>query len=363
MSRLAVVRDIRDVAETPASQEVIEALETDVFAQFVLARSSSGLADRTIQEDINTLEAIRTWLDRPLWEMTPANADRYFGKAIRNKALSTRTGRAATLRAFFGYLEQRHKAEIHRLTGCVIECPLDDLNTPRGGHQDVQLRVPPTDEEIEAFFAGWRNELATTRRFATGARNYTVAKLLAAVGLRINEARKLDLDDVHPEFGEFGKLHVRFGKGSNGSGPKVRLVPLIAGADHLVTWYVENVRGRFNDEAFWDVPGTPLFPAERRSNAGGLCRVSDDTLRQAVSEAAERHLPDWRTPLTPHVLRHYCASTLYQAGMDLMAIQELLGHKWIATTMRYVHVHSRRIEDAWTQAAPRFAARLGRAQQ
>ncbi|HZD16261.1 MAG TPA: tyrosine-type recombinase/integrase, partial [Pseudonocardiaceae bacterium] len=41
--------------------------------------------------------------------------------------------------------------------------------------------------------------------------------------------------------------------------------------------------------------------------------------------------------LTPHVLRHFCASQLYFSGMDLIAIQETLGHAWIATTMNYVH--------------------------
>ncbi|WP_262387141.1 site-specific integrase [Streptomyces sp. TRM49041] len=41
--------------------------------------------------------------------------------------------------------------------------------------------------------------------------------------------------------------------------------------------------------------------------------------------------------LTPHVLRHFCASELYLGGLDLIAIQEVLGHSWIATTMRYVN--------------------------
>lgn len=36
-------------------------------------------------------------------------------------------------------------------------------------------------------------------------------------------------------------------------------------------------------------------------------------------------------------MRHYCASQLYMSGMDLLAIQELLGHDWVATTMRYVN--------------------------
>ncbi|MBE1592320.1 site-specific recombinase XerD [Nonomuraea angiospora] len=44
--------------------------------------------------------------------------------------------------------------------------------------------------------------------------------------------------------------------------------------------------------------------------------------------------------------------------MDLIAIQQLLGHAWIATTMKYVHVTGTHIEDAWAAGQQRAAARL-----
>ena len=62
--------------------------------------------------------------------------------------------------------------------------------------------------------------------------------------------------------------------------------------------------------------------------------------------------------MSPHVLRHYCASQLYLVGVDLISIQEMYGHAWVATTMQYVHVHRSRIEDAWTAGQQRAAARL-----
>jgi site-specific recombinase XerD len=40
--------------------------------------------------------------------------------------------------------------------------------------------------------------------------------------------------------------------------------------------------------------------------------------------------------LTPHLLRHFAASDLYRNGMDVVAIQDVLGHSWISTTMIYV---------------------------
>jgi site-specific recombinase XerD len=87
--------------------------------------------------------------------------------------------------------------------------------------------------------------------------------------------------------------------------------------------------------------------------------VSTDVVRRGLTDAVAAHLPGWAGRLTPHVLRHYCASQLYQAGVDIIAVQELLGHSWISTTMRYVHVHvhATRIEDAVLSSQERAAGR------
>ncbi|MFF3141063.1 tyrosine-type recombinase/integrase [Streptomyces sp. NPDC057927] len=74
--------------------------------------------------------------------------------------------------------------------------------------------------------------------------------------------------------------------------------------------------------------------------------------------AAKAHLSGWADTLTPHVLRHFCASELYLGGLDLLGIQEVLGHSWIATTMRYIHVQQTRVEDAWVSGQQRAAKRL-----
>ena len=58
------------------------------------------------------------------------------------------------------------------------------------------------------------------------------------------------------------------------------------------------------------------------------------------------------------MLRHYCATSLYDRGMDLKAIQELLGHEWLQTTTSYVHVHDDHIEQAWAEANQRVADRF-----
>jgi Phage integrase family len=70
------------------------------------------------------------------------------------------------------------------------------------------------------------------------------------------------------------------------------------------------------------------------------------------------HLRGPVTKLTPHVLRHACASRLYAEGIGLAAIQQLLGHRWLSTTVRYVHVADDAIENAYQRSAERAAARF-----
>ena len=353
---LAVVRDLRE-ARAPAGPEELAAFETDVLAGFVLARAAAGLSDRTISLDVTHLEQVRAWFGRPLWEMQPADADEYFGKVLRAAARGTLLSRAQALKTYFLFTELRHKAAIYQLTGRVAECPVDEMNRPRGGRAQAALRIPPEAGQVARLFAGWREELATCRKFAPAARNYAAARLMADVGLRVNEARCLDLTDVKWELGRFGKLHVRRGKGARGSGPRERMVPLINGAGRTLRWFVEDVRGLFGDD--YARPGAPLLPSERRNADGSAARAGAETLRAGLAAAAARHLPEWRAALTPHVLRHYCASQLYLSGMDLLAIQQALGHSWVATTMAYVHVHATHIEDAWIAGQERAALRLG----
>ena len=350
---LAIVRDLRD-HRVPASEEELADFETDVLAGFVLARASAGLADSTIRNDTGHLELIRDWFGQPLWEMQAEDADAYFGRVLRAARPSTRAGRAAALTVYFQFLEVRHKIELHTLTGRVVECPLDEMNRPRAS-AGPQLRVPPTETEIEQLLAGWREELACCRKFAPAARNYAAARLAADVGLRINEARMLDLDDVRWELGRFGKLNIRHGKGSRRRGPKPRLVPLINGADQNVRWFIEDVWGQLG--ADHTRPGAPLFPSERKNTDGSCARVAAEVFRHSLAQAAARHLMAWAGRLTPHVLRHYCASQLYLAGMSLFAIQELLGHTWTGTTARYIHVHGSYVEDAWAAGQQRAADR------
>ena len=168
---------------------------------------------------------------------------------------------------------------------------------------------------------------------------------------------KLDIRDWRPDLGSYGKLHIRFGKGSQGRGPKPRLVPAINGVDKLMDWWLAEVRPQYGPD--WADPDAPLLPSERFDRDLDRCgRVGANALRRGLTIQVDRSLPAWSGRMTPHVLRHYCASSLYAAGMNIKALQELLGHQWLATTSGYIHVRTEYIEQAWDQANERLEERF-----
>jgi site-specific recombinase XerD len=123
---------------------------------------------------------------------------------------------------------------------------------------------------------------------------------------------------------------------------------MLGQARPVLIWWITEVRGEFDDD--WELPRAPLFPSER----GGP--VLPEAFRLPLKAAARMHLPGPVRELTPHVLRHACASGLYGDGLSLAAIQQLLGHRWLTTTMGYVHVATDSIESEYAAAAARAAA-------
>jgi site-specific recombinase XerD len=336
----------------------LEDFEQELIDQYCLAAAGSGTTDRHVSSDRSVVFDLVGFLGRPLWTATAEDADRFLVwlRRDRGQAKSTVQSKAWTLARFFEFVIARYQGDIHALTGCVVEQPIDEFNRPVKAEYGAP-RVPPAEDEVLALFSAWRDALPETRKYLPAARDYLAASLWRRAGLRINETVQLDVRDWRTDLGEHGKLHVRFGKGSLGRGPKTRLVPAINDVDLLLEWWFSDVRHQFGDD--WEDPDAPLLPSERRDPHTGRCtRVGDDALRSGLAGAVARWLPAWEGRLAPHGLRHFCASSLYARGMDLKAIQELLGHEWLSTTTRYIHVHDEHIEHAWATANHRVAARL-----
>jgi site-specific recombinase XerD len=354
---LAVVRSLRSPRQLSTEQE-LEDFEQELVDQYALAMVGSGLSDDHVSAHRTVVFEFIGFLGRPVWTAETADADGYLAwlRRERRQANNTLFSKATALRQFFDFLVVRYQGDIHQLAGCVVSQPIDEFNRPAKPYALI-ARVPPSDAEVEALFCGWREALPHERKFLPAARNYLAASLWRRAGLRISETAMLDIRDWRPDLGGLGKLHVRFGKGSYGRGPKSRLVPGINATGDLVDWWLTDVRHQYGED--WADPDAPMLPSERRDrHTGQRGRAGADALRNGLAEAVSIWLPAWQGRLTPHGLRHYCASSLYTQGVDLKAIQELLGHSWLSTTTRYIHVHSEHIEQAWSQANDRVAARL-----
>lgn len=357
MVRLAAVRRIDAPRALRTSQEVDD-FEQEIVDQQALAMAAAGLSDEYVIASRRVIIEFARSLTGPLWSASCADADRFLAEQRRaGLAVRTRAGKAAMLAQFFQFMISRYQGDIHALTGFVVSQPIDEFNRQSDASLG-KVRVPPSEVEVEQLFTAWRAAVPDARKYLPAARDYFAASLWRRVGLRINETVMLDIRDWRPDLGGFGKLHVRHGKGSRGRGPKPRLVPAINGADRLIDWWLAEVRPLYGSD--WSDPDAPMLPSERHDADLGRCaRIGADAVRSGLASATERFLPAWTGRLTPHVLRHYCASSLYGGGMDLKALQELLGHTWLATTSGYIHVRSDHIEQAWIGANQRLEARFG----
>lgn len=355
---LAVVRSV-GTARSLRSPHELEDFEQELIDQYSLATAAAGVTDQCVAQDRATVFEFIRFLGRPVWNAEPSDADRYLAWLRRERGLakSTVQGKAWVVGRFFDFIINRYQGDIHALFGRAVIQPIDEFNKPANVASSGSTRVPPRVDEVQALFDGWRDALPEARKFLPAARDYVTASLWRRVGLRINETVMLDIRDWHPELGEHGKLHIRFGKGSRGRGYKTRVVPAINDVDSLIEWWLTDIRHQFGDD--WESADAPLFPSERHDSLTGFCtRAGREALRSGLTDAVDAWLPDWHGRLSPHGLRHFCASSLYERGVDLKAIQELLGHSWLTTTTLYIHVHDGHIEKSWAAANERVSARF-----
>lgn len=169
-------------------------------------------------------------------------------------------------------------------------------------------------------------------------RDRALLELLYATGARISEAVGLSIGDLDLD----GRLVRLYGKGS-----KERIVPFgSSAAGALDDWF--SPRGRVR-----------LVPMQwdRRSDASAvfLNTRGSRLTRQAAWLVVKKYgrRAGVADDLSPHVLRHSCATHLLDHGADLRVVQEMLGHASISTTQVYTRVSQERLWDVYRSAHPR----------
>lgn len=243
----------------------------------------------------------------------------------RNNSVRTRNVRLTAIRSLFSYAALRHP-EHALLIQRVLAIPPKRF--------DKRVVTYLTASEIDALVA------APDQTRWEGRRDRALMLLAIQTGLRVSELTSLNCRDL------------TLGVGANvrceGKGRKQRAVPLTRPVEALLRpWLAERA----------GAPEQPLFPTRTGR------RLSRDAVALRISThaaAAAQRCPTLQgKQIHPHVLRHTCAMTLLQAGVDTSVIALWLGHAGVRSTDAYIHADISIKEKALALTTP-TTARPGR---
>ncbi len=233
----------------------------------------------------------------------------------RGVSRATQARHLSTLRSLFRYALRQN---------WIGENPARLLATPRLGRH---LPAIPTTEQINQML-----DAPDPREAAPfPERDHALLELLYGSGLRVSEAVGLNLRDV-----DYVRACVRV----LGKGRKQRLVPFGQKARAALDSYL--------------AARTALPPQPRDNPALFLNHRGRRLTTRSVARIVKASARAFGLPLDlhPHTLRHAFASHLLSEGADLRAIQEMLGHRSLATTQRYTRTDIRQLTEVYDRAHP-----------
>jgi len=273
-----------------------------------------GLALNTRAAYRRDLRDFAAWLGgRPAASLRVGDLGDYLAAlARRGLARASIARHAATLRTFFAFLQ---------LEGVVVESPAA-LIAP--GRPDDTIPGTLAPGQVDRLLA------SPDGKTVAGIRDRALLELLYATGCRASEVADLLVADMH--------LAERFCS-CRGKGNKERVVPLGRRAVAAVEAWLSGPRSGLPG-------GAPWVLLSARGN-----RLSRMRIWEIVRfHAARAGIPPG---IGPHTLRHSFATHMVAGGVDLRHVQEMLGHASIATTQRYTHVDSDRLQAIHRRFHPR----------
>ncbi|MCC7296865.1 MAG: site-specific tyrosine recombinase XerD [Bacteroidia bacterium] len=210
------------------------------------------------------------------------------------------------------------------LEGIIQENPADFLEPPKTGRK---LPVVLSAEEIDVMIA------SIDRTEPSGERDVAMLEVLYSCGLRVSELVGLRTTDLYLD-----EQYMRV----IGKGNKERLVPIGNRAlKHLKIYRNEirvhlNISPLYRDIVFLNLRGGKL------SRQSIFLLIKKLALRTGIKKN-----------ISPHTFRHSFATHLVEAGADLRAVQEMLGHESITTTEIYTHLDRNYLADTLVKFHPR----------
>lgn len=292
----------------------------DAFHMEQRARGVSPHTARAFMGDLGKLLDHAARIRWEGWEVSPRTL-RAFALELGERGLdpASQARILSTVRGFYRWLWETHR---------IAQNPASGLRNPK---QPKRLPAFLTEGESQSLL-----DLPPVVDFLS-ARLACLLELLYASGLRVSELVGLDLQDL---------LHSERTLRVLGKGRKERLVPYHAKAASVLDAYLA-FRSQFLAEKGFP-PTAALFLNQR---GGRLTSTSVRTMLRGALEGAAI-----RSRISPHALRHSFATHLLNRGMDLRAIQELLGHASLSTTQRYTHLGLEELAKTYEQAHPRAKA-------
>ena len=259
-----------------------------------------------------------TILDIPISEIKKIKLDdihaflSYLTTEHHSKA-ATRARKVSTIRIFFKYLSQK--------AGLIDINPAQNLETPK---QEKRMPKYLSLDESKKLLAITSNE--EDNRNAK--RDYAIITIFLNCGIRLSELVGINIKDI--DFSE-NKLTV-IGKGN-----KERTIYLNKACVNAINDYIHNSRPK---EGIKYDSKDALFLSERKE------RISNRTVQSVVKKELQKAGLDVNK-YSVHKLRHTAATLMYQyGGVDIRALQELLGHESISTTEIYTHVENSQVRNA-----------------